>query len=131
MEDFEYNREYRAAEDISGIVENASRPKTRAYSVLSLVIALAALLVGALGGWFGLGFSLLSLGFAASARVHLGYFDRTTVAALVLALCALVFSVASIVFVYLLESGALDAYFAPFFDGYGDGGGSLPPIGSF
>ncbi len=129
MDNFGYDRDGRASEDISRIVETVSKPKTRAYSVLSLVLALLALPVGFFGGWFGLAIAILSLGFAASSRKHLGYFDRMTVAALVIGICAVIFSIAAIVFVYLLESGALDAYFAPFFEGGTDG--TLPPIGFF
>ncbi len=127
---FEYDRDARAAEDISRVVENISKPKTRAYSVLSLVLALLALLIDAFGGWFGLGLALLALAFSVVSRRHLGYFDRLSLAGLVLGLCAAVFAVAAIAFVYLLESGALDAYLAPFFEGFG-GGEMPPPTGSF
>lgn len=104
------------AEDISNVVEDLSRPRTMAYSILSLVIGAASLAISGYGGWFGLGLAVLSIVFSVVSRRHLGYFDGKSIAGLVLGICGAVSSIATIVLIYLLESGALDAYLEALFE---------------
>lgn len=110
------NERERRSEDISGVVENLSRPKTMAYAILSMVIGAASLAISGFGGWFGLGLSILAIVFSIVSRRHLGYFDGKSLAGLVLGICGAVSSIASIVLLYLLRSGALDAFLEAFFE---------------
>ena len=101
-------------EDISGVVDSLSKPRTMLYSVLSLVCGIAALILGCCGGWFGLGVGALAIAFSIISRRHLGYFDTKSIVGLVLGIGGVVFGVAAIAFERLLESGALDTYIEKF-----------------
>ena len=120
--DFDYNRNggdayagQGSAEDISGVVENLSRPRTMIYSILSLVLGIASCVLCCCGGWVGAGLGVLGIVFSVVARRHLGYFDGMSVAGLVLGICGTLFGVAFVVLGYVLDSGVLDAYLEEFF----------------
>ena len=98
------------AEDISGVVDSLSKPRTMLYSVLSFMCGLGALVLGCCGGWFGLGVGALAIAFSIISRRHLGYFDTKSIVGLVLGIGGVVFGVATIVFEALLETGMLDTY---------------------
>ena len=109
QENFSENDFYQAqapAEDISGVVENLSQPRSRIFSVVSLVTGIVSVLICCCGGWVG-----LSIVFSVVSRRHLGYFDGLSIAGLVLGICGTVFGVATVAFGLWLRSGALDAYF--------------------
>lgn len=110
-----YQRPHSASEDISGVVDSLSRPRTMLYSVLSLACGIGALFLAAFGGWFGLFIGALAIVFSIVSRRHLGYFDTKAVIGLVLGIAGAVFGIAVILLRELLESGALDAFLAEFF----------------
>lgn len=95
------------AEDISGVVDSLSKPRTMLYSVLSIVCGLASFLLCFFGGWFSLGIGALAIAFSIISRRHLGYFDGKSIIGLILGICGAVFGIAFIVLGYLIESGAL------------------------
>lgn len=105
----------RPEEDISGVVENLSQPRTMIYSILSLVLGILSLVLCCCGGWFGLGLGVLAIVFSVVSRCHLGYFDGLSIAGLVLGIIGAVFGIAMIVLVSLLESGVFDAFFEEFY----------------
>ena len=59
-----YQRPHSASEDISGVVDSLSRPRTMLYSVLSLACGIGALFLAAFGGWFGLFIGALAIVFS-------------------------------------------------------------------
>ena len=105
-----YHNAQRPAEDISGVVDSLSKPRTMLYSILSLVCGIVSLVLGCCGGWFGLGIGALAIVFSVISRRHLGYFDGKSIAGLVLGICGAVFGICSIALDYLVMSGALDAF---------------------
>ncbi len=120
--DFDYNRNGGDAfqgqgspEDISGVVENLSRPRTMIYSILSLVLGIASCVLCCCGGWVSAGVGALGIVFSIVARRHLGYFDGMSVAGLVLGICGTLFGVAAVVLGYVIDSGVLDPYLEEFF----------------
>jgi Mg2+/citrate symporter len=116
-----------SSEDISGVVENLSKPRSMLYSVISLVCGIVSVVIGCCGGWFGLGIGALALAFSIVARRHLGYFDGKAIAGLVRGICGALFGVATIFFSYLINSGALDAFLDEIIrEMEGDLGTSLP-----
>ena len=46
-----FNGAPRPEEDISGVVENLSKPRTMIYSILSLVLGILSLVLCCCGGW--------------------------------------------------------------------------------
>ena len=82
-------------EDISGVVENLSQPRSMLYSIVSLACGIVSVVIGCCGGWFGLGIGALALVFSIVARRHLGYFDGKAIAGLVLGICGFVLSAVS------------------------------------
>ena len=105
-----YQAEAPAAEDISGVVENLSQPRSRIYSVVSLVMGIISVLICCCGGWIGLVLGVLSIVFSVISRRHLGYFDGMSIAGLVLGICGTVFGIATVAFAFWVNSGAVDAY---------------------
>lgn len=110
-----FNGAPRPEEDISGVVENLSKPRTMIYSILSLVLGILSLVLCCCGGWFGLGLGVLAIVFSVVSRYHLGYFDGLSIAGLVLGIAGAVFGVGMIVLLSLLENGAFDAFFEEFY----------------
>ena len=114
QKEFDENAFYASAspapEDISGVVENLSRPRTRIYSILSLVCSIVSVLIGCCGGWFGLGLGALAIAFSVISRRHLGYFDGMAIAGLVLGICGVLFGAAMAVVGILIDNGTLDAF---------------------
>ena len=102
-----YQTKEAPAEDISGVVDSLSRPRTMLYSFLSVVCGLASFLLGFFGGWFSLGIGALAIAFSIISRRHLGYFDGKSIIGLILGICGAVFGIAFIVLGYLTESGVL------------------------
>jgi len=123
-----YQSEEPKAEDISGVVENLSKPRSMIYSVVSLISGIVAVLICCCGGWFGLGLGALAIAFSVISRRHLGYFDGLAVAGLVLGICGAVFGGATVVLGFLADSGILNAYLEQLIsDLEAEAGGSLTP----
>ncbi len=125
--DFEYgqNREngengefYRSAprsdEDISGVVENLSKPRTIIYSILSLAMGIASVVLSCCSGWFGLAIGVFGIVFSVISRHHLGYFDGLSIAGMVLGICGALFGLAFIILGFLGDSGVFDFYLSQF-----------------
>jgi 4-hydroxybenzoate polyprenyltransferase len=66
--------------------------KTRLWSVISLSLAVLALVLCFLG-WVGMALCTIALAFAIISRKMLGYFDRITLASLIVSIFAMVFSI--------------------------------------
>lgn len=114
-------------EDISGVVENLSQPRSMLYSIVSLACGIVSVVIGCCGGWFGLGIGALALVFSIVARRHLGYFDGKAIAGLVLGICGLLFGAATVALGILINNGVLDAFLDEVIRGMeGDLGTSLP-----
>ena len=114
-------------EDISGVVENLSQPRSMLYSIVSLACGIVSVVIGCCGGWFGLGIGALALVFSIVARRHLGYFDGKAIAGLVLGICGLLFGAATVALGILINSGVLDAFLDEVIrEMEGDLGTSLP-----
>ena len=122
-----YSSSAHATEDISGVVENLSKPRSMLYSIVSLVCGIFSVVIGCCGGWFGLGIGVLALAFSIVARRHLGYFDGKAIAGLVLGICGALFGAATIVVSILINNGVLDAFLDEIIrEMEGDLGTSLP-----
>lgn len=70
---------------------------TRLWSVISLVSSVLAMAL-CYFGWFGMSFGILGLAMAVVSRKKLGYFDKITLGSIILAIFAVVFSVAMLIF---------------------------------
>lgn len=117
-----------SAEDISGVVENLSKPRSMLYSIVSLVSGIVSVLICCCGGWFGLGLGALAIAFSVIARRHLGYFDGMAIAGLVLGICGALFGAATVVLDILIEKGVLDAFLENLMREIAGGGEPLPSI---
>ena len=114
-------------EDISGVVENLSQPRSMLYSIVSLACGIVSVVIGCCGGWLGLGIGALALVFSIVARRHLGYFDGKAIAGLVLGICGLLFGAATVALGILINNGVLDAFLDEVIrEMEGDLGTSLP-----
>ena len=77
-------------------VMNGKAP-TRLWSVISISLSVIALAL-CFFGWWGIAFSILGLAIAIVSRKLLGYFDKITLASIIVSIFAMVFSVAVLVF---------------------------------
>lgn len=103
----EFNEEFKAGaeeSEESGYVYKQvmnKNEKKRTWSVVALVLAILSLAL-CYFSWVGLVFGLISVVFAVVSRRHLGYFDKITLTALILAIFGVVFSLTGIVFADLI-----------------------------
>ena len=67
------------------------KAKTRLWSVISLALAVLALVLCFLG-WVGMALCTIAVAFAIVSRKVLGYFDKITLASLIVSIFAMVFS---------------------------------------
>ena len=85
------------------------KAKSRSWSVASFVVSIASLLCCSFISWVGVVLSTLAITFAINSRKNIGYFDGLSLAGLIIGIFGAVFSVASILFAYIIESsGILD-----------------------
>lgn len=70
---------------------------TRLWSVISIGLSVIAFALSFFG-WWGIAFGIFGLAVAIISRKKLGYFDKITLASIIVSIFATVFSVASIIF---------------------------------
>ena len=70
---------------------------TRLWSVISVGLSVLALAL-CFFGWWGIAFGIFGLVIAVVSRKKLGYFDKITLASIIISIFATVFSVATIIF---------------------------------
>ena len=78
------------------IIDN-SKPKTRAFSVVSLSLGIISILL-CFVGWLGFILGAAAIALSIVSRVKLGYFDSMAVAGLILGIFGVVFGVFYIIF---------------------------------
>ena len=70
---------------------------TRLWSVISISLSVIALAL-CFFGWWGIAFCAFGLAVAIVSRKKLGYFDKITLASIIVSIFAAVFSVATLIF---------------------------------
>lgn len=116
-----YEPEMQKKEDISGVVESLSKPRTHVFSILALIFGIGSLALGGVLDVFALLLGVAAIVLSIVSRRHLGYFEGMAVAGLVLGICGLVLGITSIILSIVLESGLLDGLLDYIFDGFYDG----------
>ena len=79
-----------------------NKQNRRTWSVVSLGLAVVSVLSFSLS-WFSLIFGVLSVGAAIVSRKNLGYFDKLSLAGIIVGIFGVVFSVAGIIFESILS----------------------------
>ena len=74
-----------------------NKPNRRTLSIISLVFSVLSV-VSVFVPWLGLVFSLISAATGAFSRKNLGYFDKLTLAALIIDIFCFVFAVVGLIF---------------------------------
>ena len=74
-----------------------NKENRRTWSVASLALSVLSILT-VLVSWLGLTFGLLAVGAGVISRKNLGYFDKLTLAGIIIGIFGCVFAVAGIVF---------------------------------
>lgn len=74
-----------------------TKENRRTWSVLSLIFAILSV-VSFYFSWLSFIFGVIAVGFAILSRKNLGYFDRLTLAGIIIGIFGCVFSLAGIVF---------------------------------
>jgi hypothetical protein len=69
---------------------------TRLWSIISLVLSIVAMAL-CYFGWVGMSFGILGLVIAFVSRKMLGYFDKITLSSIIVAIFAIVFSMAMVI----------------------------------
>lgn len=78
---------------------DSSRPKSRGFSVASLVLGILSVICCCFG-WGGLVLGILAIVFAVISRTSLKYFDGMTIAGLILGIFGTVFGIATLFLMY-------------------------------
>ncbi len=82
---------------------------SRAWSVASFVAALISPIVSFCGvEWLGIALSLLAVVFSVISRKNIGYFDRFSIAGLIIGIIGVVFAVACIILGYVFVSSGFN-----------------------
>jgi hypothetical protein len=92
MSEFDKNEGMSAGGEYAYKSVMGEKNKTRLWSVISLSLAVLALVLCFLG-WVGMALCTIALAFAIVSRKMLGYFDRITLASLIVSIFAMVFSI--------------------------------------
>ncbi|MBO7304536.1 MAG: DUF4190 domain-containing protein [Clostridia bacterium] len=93
------------------------RPKTRVWSVFSMVFGILSVVCCCLT-YVALVFGILALVFAVVSRTRLGYFDGMAIAGLVLGVFGTVIGFSFAILPFLIPDEALTKYLQDFLDGY-------------
>ena len=96
-------------EFIFNIVTTNGKPKTKAWSIASVVSAVLAILFSSTG-WAGLVFGIIAVFFAIYSRKYLGYFNGPSIAGLILGIFGIVFSAYVLVLIYVYDTSLIDIF---------------------
>ncbi len=80
-----------------------NKEQRRTFSVISIALAVLSILL-AYFSWVGLVLGLLAIGAGIISRKNLGYFDKLTLAAIIVAIFGVVFSITGIAFGAFIDS---------------------------
>ena len=107
-----YNEDY-----AYNTVMSNGKPKTRLWSVLSLVLGILSVVCCCIG-WTGIVYGALSIIFAVISRNRLGYFDGMAIAGLVLAVFGMVFGITVLILPYVIPDEWLEDWMDIYFEEY-------------
>ena len=79
------------------------KKNSRAWSLASLAMSIVALLCCCFIDWLGMVFSTVAIVFALISRKNIGYFDRLSLAGIIVGIFGIVFGIAGIVLSRLLS----------------------------
>lgn len=96
-----------------------TRPKSRVWSVLAIMSSMIGLFCCCSTGYIGLGLGILGIIFAIISRKSLGYFDTTSIFAIIFGIFGIVISAAILLFSYaLLTNPELQELFESYLEYY-------------
>ena len=93
---YEDNRENASGGTNNYTYEVLLRPKTRAWSVVAIILGIVSLLCCCID-YIGIAAGVLAIVFAIVSRKTLGYFDKTSIAAIIVGIFGIVLSVALVI----------------------------------
>ena len=102
----EKNTDSSSDEDRYYEVMDSSKPKTKAFSVVSLTLGIISILFCFIG-WLGFIVGIAAIAFSAVSRIKLGYFDSMSVAGLILGIFGVVFGAFYMIFTLIFGSDGL------------------------
>ncbi len=83
-------------------IKHDDKPKTRAYSIVSLILGIVSIFC-CCSGFMPIICGILAIVFASIAKSHLGYFDGLALAGLILGIFGLLFGIAYIIGIVALN----------------------------
>ena len=92
-------------------VFDKDKPKYILWSLISAILG-GISVICSLYGWIGLIVGAAAVVFAVISRVNLKYFDKITIAGLILGIFGMVFGASTIVLEVLIENGKLTDYYS-------------------
>ena len=92
-------------------VKRNGKPKTRGWSLASLVCAITSVILSMLG-WPGIVLAVVAIIFAVIARITLGYFDGMLLAGIIIGIHGLFISIVSISLVNLIGDGRYSSFYS-------------------
>ncbi len=103
------------------------RPKTKGWSVASLVLGILSVVCCCIG-YAGIVFGIAAIAVSIISRRSLGYFDGMCIGGLLLGIFGTVFAIATLVVIATIPEEYFDEFWAEFEKSFEDAGGDLGDI---
>ena len=121
MENLNNEEKGNISEDSSAVDENKfvyknvikNKQNSRLYSVISVVFSGLSVLF-CFFPWLGLIFGCLGILFAIISRKNIGYFDKISIAGIIIGIFGAVFAFMGIMFIYVFENNIYENFFDMF-----------------
>ena len=80
------------------------KKNSRAWSVASFAVSISGLLFGFLVSWLSIILGVMSIIFAIISRKNIGYFDRFSIAGLIIGIFSVVFGIMGAILMYIFNN---------------------------
>ena len=96
------------------VLNKNGRPKTLGWSVASMTVGILSVICCCVFPWAGCVFAVAAIALSIVSRTTLGYFDGMAIAGLILGIFGLIFGIASILMIMLIDEEFFKQFYEEF-----------------